>query len=246
MASAKGRVAQIKTFVLRELGKGPLKRSTLLQRALVAVPHAIKTTTDGAISQLHRDGKIKQIERGIWALTDGPIEESPSQEIAVDVTIKEDQFYTSFSDWLINEVGECTAAAALGGKVLGGKWGTPDVVGVYRVSDKGRYRRNEIVSFVSAEMKTDSIQTVTAFGQACSYLRFSHKVYLAIPQATPDDDKQRIESLCTIVGLGLVFFNATSKDAPDYEIRVRPIPREPDPTALNEILDRDEIYKKLR
>lgn len=39
---------------------------------------------------------------------------------------------------------------------------------------------------VSVEIKTDTNQLITAFGQACAYKLFSHKVYLVIPNAEQD------------------------------------------------------------
>ncbi len=37
------------------------------------------------------------------------------------------------------------------------------------------------LELVSAEIKIDASQSVTAFGQACAYRLFSHKVYIVMP-----------------------------------------------------------------
>jgi hypothetical protein len=81
---------------------------------------------------------------------------------------------------------------------------------------------------VSAEIKMDGAQLVTAFGQACAYKLFSHKAYLVVPRQSPEEEIQRIDSLCQIFGIGFVIFDAEKPSAPDFEIRVRPARHEPD------------------
>ena len=49
------------------------------------------------------------------------------------VKIKEEDFYNSFADWLVNDMEECTKAICLGGNLFKDKWGTPDVVGQTRI-----------------------------------------------------------------------------------------------------------------
>jgi hypothetical protein len=238
-----GIVTQIREFVLSELRNGPMRRSTIIKKTLAGLPGSNANTITGTIHQLSVEQKIvRHAEKGVWTLPSG----MPLVDRKPVSTLHEEDFYKSFANWLIEDVAECTNATALGGNVFRGKWGTPDVVGVFQVSDKARYRRNEIVSFVSAEVKLDTNQPVTAFGQACAYLRFSHKVYLVLPATMTDDDKQRVETLCGIVGLGLVYFDPSNAETPDFEIRVRPSSREPDADALNQILDDDNIFKKLR
>ncbi len=58
------------------------------------------------------------------------------------------------------------------------------------------------IEIVSAEIKTEVNQLVTAFGQACSYRLFSHKSYLVIPNRSPRDEIARLDSLCIVLGLG--------------------------------------------
>jgi len=81
---------------------------------------------------------------------------------------------------------------------------------------------------VSAEIKTDSAQLVTAFGQTCAYKLFSHKVYLVVPRQSADEEISRIDSLCQIFGIGFVIFYATIPSDPDFQILVRPTRHEPD------------------
>jgi hypothetical protein len=46
------------------------------------------------------------------------------------MSTREEDFYESFAVWLVNDQEECTKAKELGGSIFGGKWGTPDVIGV--------------------------------------------------------------------------------------------------------------------
>jgi len=161
----------------------------------------------------------------------------------VDITKKgkrgmllEENFYKKFADYLIDNLGECTKAIPLGGSVFEYKWGTPDVIGVYKFQETDPVR--PLPEIISAEIKTDINQLITAFGQACSYKLFSHKVYLVIPQSAGDIDKSRLESLCYRFGLGLITFNHTDKENPNFQIRTRAIKSEPDYFYVNEYLRR--------
>jgi len=86
---------------------------------------------------------------------------------------------------------------------------------------------------VSAEMKTDTQGLITAFGQACAYKTFSHNTYIVVPRNSSEDDKSRLESLCLIFGIGLIFFDSTNTKNPDFEIRVRAQRHEPDMFYVN-------------
>ena len=111
--------------------------------------------------------------------------------------------YGSFAKWLV-ENDEVTVASALGGSSLGGKWGTPDVIGVLKP------RAQDIFKFepqiVTAEIKAVSTQPVVAFGQAVAYRLFSHKSYVVVPWPTNPDDMSRLTSLCSLHGVGLITF----------------------------------------
>jgi hypothetical protein len=53
--------------------------------------------------------------------------------------VQEEDFYTPFALWLVNDLQECTKAIPLGGSVFIDKWGTPDVIG------KWESQRSDIV-----------------------------------------------------------------------------------------------------
>jgi hypothetical protein len=92
-----------------------------------------------------RTSEIVKVARGTYQLAkfvaaDDAI--ASEQEIATIVTpvkaetpgsetLTEKDFYDSFAEWL-EQNDEATVASALGGSSLGGKWGTPDVIGVLK------------------------------------------------------------------------------------------------------------------
>lgn len=149
-------------------------------------------------------------------------------------SVSEQAFYASFAEWL-EENDEVTVAGALGGSVLGGKWGTPDVIGVLKP------RAQDIFKFepqiVTAEIKATPGQPVVAFGQAVAYRLFSHKSYIVVPRTTTSDDMNRLTSLCSIHGVGLVVFTLDANQ-PDYSVVVLPAVASPDMFYVNTMLDR--------
>jgi hypothetical protein len=152
----------------------------------------------------------------------------PSQSTASAIlgAAREEEFYEPFADWLKIEIEDVTHAIPLGGNKFKDKWGTPDVIG------KRESARSDIVKgpteIVSAEIKTETYQLVIAFGQACAYRLFSHKVYLAVPRQAQKEEITRLDSLCQISGIGLVTFDSQSPSTPDFRIRVSPARHEPD------------------
>lgn len=155
----------------------------------------------------------------------------PSLEIE---KFKEEDFYVPFASWLVNEVEECTRAIPLGGNRFRDKWGTPDVIG------KREPLRSDIIKapteIVSAEVKADTRDLITAFGQACSYKLFSHKSYIVVPKNSTQDDISKLDALCLIFGIGLVLFDNNNSHEPQFEIRVRPLKHEPDMFYVNKYM----------
>lgn len=150
------------------------------------------------------------------------------------VRVREELFYGPFADWLKNEAEEVTHAIPLGGNVFRDKWGTPDVIG------KRESRRSDVIKgpteIVSAEIKTDSQQLVTAYGQACAYRLFSHRSYLVVPRQSNEDEIARLDALCEISGIGLVTFDIEDPAAPKFRVVVRPKQHQPDLFYTNRYL----------
>jgi hypothetical protein len=168
--------------------------------------------------------------RGIFRYTEYREEKEP---VVVEKIMEED-FYKPFADWLKNELEECTKAIPLGGNKFREKWGTPDVIGI-RES-----KRSDIINFsteiVSGEIKTDTRDLITAFGQACSYKLFSHKSYIVVPKNSSQEDLSKLDALCLIFGIGLVLFDNKDVNNPQFEIRVRSLRQDPDMFYVNKYL----------
>jgi len=197
------------------------------------------------LKQLIDKGKVNDLARpakGIYILSKYMKEKVPGP--TEKPRIKEESFYKSFADYLINDLEECTRAIALGGNKFGDKWGTPDVLGIYRFSEADPIKPP--LEIVSAEIKTDLNQLITAFGQACAYKLFSHKVYLVIPKDA-EQDISRIESLCLRFGIGLILFDPRNPDNPNFLIRSRAVKSEPDYFYVNKYIKLlgEEIHKLL-
>lgn len=151
--------------------------------------------------------------------------------------INEDDFYQSFANWLM-EKEECTKAIRLGGKRFRDKWGTPDVIGINEAPVK--YILKHEPEIISAEIKLNTNDPITAFGQACAYKLFSHKTYLVIPQSSLPEDIDKIEALCFMLGIGFILFDSTNKENPNYQIKLRAYKHEPEMYYVNEFMKRDK------
>lgn len=187
--------------------------------------------------EIREPGKVYKPARGLFRhikfkeeeINEGELEPPPEVE-----KIKEESFYKPFADWLVNELEECTKAMPLGGNKFKDKWGTPDVIG------KREPRRSDIIKapteIVSAEIKAETKDLITAFGQACSYKLFSHKSYIVVPKDSSQDDISKLDALCLIFGIGLVLFDSGNVNDPQFDIRVRPTKHEPDMFYVNKYM----------
>ena len=164
---------------------------------------------------------------------------STEQVAATGIKVQESDFYEPFAEWLKNDLNEVTVVAPLGGSSLKSKWGTPDVVGVYKPLASNLIKFP--VEIVSAEVKIDPQAPVVAFGQAVAYRLFSTKTYIAMPTSLTEEDQSRLESLCMLFGVGLVLFDL-NKDAPQFSIRVRAQRFSPDMFYVNEFADRLKLH----
>ena len=215
-----------------------------LRRAIQTVnPTFNFNTISGAMWDLEASfpKEVYKPDRGIFRLLKFKEEvlSQPDQMVVTKKTTEttsasEEDFYQSFADYLVRELGECTDAIALGGNIFKDKWGTPDVIGVRKP------KRGDVIQFseeiISAEIKTDSNGLITAFGQACAYKIFSHKSYIVVPKQSQPEDITRLDTLGRQLGIGLILFDHTNKDNPDYNIRVRAIGHEPDMFYVNKNL----------
>lgn len=246
---------QIRKIALEILAGKPegIRYSDLARKILEHNSSFNKNTISGATWDLdiQYPDKIYKPDRGVFRLlkfkediATQPDQLQIKQKNTIKTkSIKEEDFYKPFADWLINELEECTNAIELGGNIFRDKWGTPDVIGV-RES-----KRSDIIQFpteiISVEIKTDSNGLITAFGQACAYKIFSHKSYIVVPKDSQIEDITRLDTLCRQFGIGLILFDNTNIEYPNFEIRTRAIKHEPDMFFVNKNLKfiEDKLFK---
>jgi len=251
------------TQILKERQPAGIRFKDLVDAVVLAFNQEFsRSQVAHAIWHLDKDypDTIEKPARGIFrygkgSLSEEPVESTPSPDRVITPSesierISESGFYDPFAKFLKGEgdldLDECTEAIPVGEMRAGGKWGNPDVIGVYRSGVTDIIK--EEPQIVSAEIKVDTggSALITGFGQACSYRLFSHKVYLVIPKDVEAELRARIESLCQIFGIGLVLFDRMSRDDPDWEIRLRAVRSEPDLFYLNQYLrDASEVVRKL-
>lgn len=240
MATKKERITD-KVFEFLEATPLGIQFSELVAQLHTSFPDDPHGTITGSIWNLDArfPERIYKPSRGLFRLTKfredaaAQPQQSPQPTVLPAIGIpREAAFYEPFADYLVNDLEECTKAIALGGNRFGSKWGTPDVFGILRA------RESDIVKspleVIVAEVKTDTSQLITAFGQACAYKLFSHRSYLVVPRVAQPEDVGRLDALCTIFGIGLILFDATQPDNPAFIIRVRAAKHEPDAFYVNQ------------
>jgi hypothetical protein len=233
---------KIKQRALEILNTNPdgVRYSSLVHQIMQENPEYPHGTVTGSIWNLDvtMSDRVIKAARGLFKLKEFSDVSIPVEPTSVNVEIaskiREEDFYESFAEWITNELEECTKAIALGGSKFKDKWGTPDVIGINKAKE------SDIIKFptevISVEIKTDTIGLITAFGQACSYKIFSHKSYIVVPKQSLQEDIDRLDSLAMIFGIGLILFNNTDKENPNYEIRVRALKHNPDMFYLNKYI----------
>lgn len=253
MSTKIGKVEHVLELALKILEQHPegLRYSELSSKILEADNTIKQGTINGSLNIFDSkcSDKVYKPSRGVYRLLSftPPPNPDPSDGAQIEpetTSIREEDFYKPFAVWLQNEIEDVTLAVEIGGNLFKDKWGTPDVIG------KKESRRSDIIKgpteIVSAEIKISTQQLVTAFGQACAYRLFSHKVYLVVPNQSQTEEISRLDSLCQIFGIGLVTFDANSIANPDFRIMVRPVRYEPDLYYTNKYISliEDELFPK--
>jgi hypothetical protein len=238
MATRRGKIIAKAIEILKSNPDG-VRYSDLVRKIHEEFAEIPVNTIHGTVWNLetHVPNEIYKPARGLFRHVEYKEEEVGEEERKIHPEIgkiKEEDFYEPFANWLVNELEECTKAIPLGGNKFRDKWGTPDAIG------KREPRRSDIVKaptkIVSVEIKADTRDLITAFGQACSYKLFSHKSYIVIPKNSSQDDISKLDALCLIFGIGLVLFDSSNPNDPQFEIRVRPLRHEPDMFYVNKYM----------
>ncbi len=242
METSRARIINKAIETIRSSPNG-IRYSDLHGKIREAFPDIPANTIHGTIWNLEtRTDEVYRPARGFFRHTNFKDLVDEKKETVEIRGIKEEDFYQSFADWIVNELEECTKAVSLGGNKFKDKWGTPDVIGVREP------RKSDIIrpptEVVSAEIKTDATGLIVAFGQACSYKLFSHKSYIVIPKNSSEDDIARVDGLSRIFGIGLILFDNRNTKNPDFEIRVRASRHEPDMFYVNKYMKlvEDELF----
>lgn len=226
---------KIRDLAVSLLGGSPggLRFAQLVDKIAAQSPNTPHGTITGTIRDLpaRRPHEVSKPSRGLYVAAQAP--EVVKKPVASSVCLEAD-YYSSFAEWLKNELDEATQAVTLGG-TMGKKWGTPDVLGVYRPTAAQRFKFEP--QLIAAEIKIDVNTSVTAFGQAAAYRLFASKSYIVMPTTMSEEDRDRLESLCMLFGVGFVQF-ALDKSNPQYTIRIRAQRFEPDMFYVNEFADR--------
>lgn len=234
MSTIREKIASTALSVVKANPSG-IRWADLGRAVLAQHPTVNKNTVWGSLHHFrtHLPAGVSRPDRGLYAMADAGA--APQTAAATPATKhREADFYQPFADWLVGDLEEATRAEPIGGNGAGGKWGTPDVIGLYeaRPSDPIKFT-SEVVA---AEIKIDAQGLIVAFGQACAYKLFAHRVYIVVPRSSNANDLKRLDALASVVGIGLVRFNAEDPENPDFQVMVRAAKHEPDYYYTNEVL----------
>jgi hypothetical protein len=123
---------------------------------------------------------------------------------------------------------------------FGDKWGTPDIIGISKSLPTDTIKKE--IEIISVEVKYSPKELITAFGQACSYKLFSHKVYIAVPEQSEKGEIERLDSLCLLLGIGLVLFDNTDPDPTNFKLKNRAQKGTPDIDFLNKKIEKAQDF----
>ena len=239
-------MSKLNTHQIRELAKkiiathqGGIRYSVLVKQIASQHPETPTNTIHGSVWDLATrfPNQIVKPSKGLFKSANVENEEEITQPISPKM--KEEDFYQPFAEYLKNDLDEVTTSAPLGGSGIKSKWGTPDVIGVYKSLASNLIKFP--LEIVSAEIKVDTQSPIVAFGQAVAYRLFSSKCYIVMPNTISDEDLSRLEALCMLYGVGLVIYTLNLKD-PEFSIRVRAQRFSPDMFCVNEFAKRLHQY----
>lgn len=240
-------MAKLGGQALRELARqivaestGGIRLGELMNRIAALHPETPKKTIESSVWDLPArfPKEIVKPSRGLFVSANDTDLQAESEEEALNETAqtqyREAEFYEPFAQWLKVDLDEVVEVASLGGAGLRMKWGTPDVVGVYKP------RAGDLVKFpleiVAAEIKLGPQPPIVAFGQAIAYRLFASKSYIVMPSTISQVDLSRLEALAMLFGIGLVLFDPDPSN-PGFSIRVRAQRFSPDMFFVNEFAE---------
>ena len=233
-------IKQIRQFghkIVQE-NNGGIRFTDIVQRIAEYSPETNLNTVRAQVAKLESNfpESIEKPSRGLYRPienADNP-QDSPVENQRDANIVKEKDFYEPFASYLTNDLEECSTAVAIGSMRGNGKWGNPDVVGIYKPLP------HHVIKFeseiISAEIKTNANETVTAFGQAVAYRLFSHKTYLVLPDTVTRAETEKMKLLCGLYGIGLVYFSLVPEN-PAFSVSLHAQKFVPDMFSLNDFVD---------
>lgn len=242
---AKLNIQQIREFAKQIINEHPggIRYSQLISAIKSTHPETPLNTIHGTVWNLEMKfpNEVYKPSRGLYQPASARESAAPSVVPTMAPRVSESDFYEPFAEWLKTDLDEVTTSVALGGSGLRTKWGTPDVVGVYKPTASNLIKFD--LEIVSAEIKTDPTQPIVAFGQAVAYRLFSAKTYIVMPSSMTEEDQSRLDALCMLFGVGLVLFDLDT-NSPNFKIRVRAQRFLPDMFYVNEFADRLRLSER--
>jgi len=163
---------------------------------------------------------ISRPERGLFV----PISMGERQPAGPAARVE--AFYLPLAEFIEGDVAELTAAVPLGSQGLGGPWGLPDIVGVYRRCAGDSFSWTPEILAVEVRGTTEDI--LTAYGQAAAHQLFATKTYLALPHTLSFSDRRELVVRCQLHGLGLILFGPSPRDEYTALVPARRCPPAPD------------------
>jgi len=152
-------------------------------------------TVAGVLSYLKTQNKADNPKHGKWELTNEGIKE-------LNPPLDEKEFYEPFKQWM-NDNLKCEKVVICADNRKGGKYVNPDLIGE---------KDNETIS-IEIKSKYDLFVGIL---QSLCYKLNCHKSYLVIPQTA--DELVKIEALAKRNGIGLILFDNTSSENPQFKI----------------------------
>jgi len=250
-------MAKLGTHAIRDIARrivrmtpDGIRYTELVNRVLEEHPETPKNTIHGSVWDLATrfPNEIMKPSRGLFTpATEQDSSQEPTEETETASSRatypREEDLYEPFAEWLKNDLDEVTTVVPLGGGGLKGKWGTPDVVGVYKPLASHLIKFSPEV--VSAEIKLNPNESVVAFGQAVAYRLFSSKCYVVMPSCITADDLNRLEGLSMLFGLGLVVYDSR-ENGPEFTTKIRARRYSPDMFYVNEFADRLRHHSPIK
>jgi hypothetical protein len=176
-------MAKLTTHEIRKLARtiiaahpGGIRYSPLVSQIEQQHPETPKRTIHGSVWNLDAlfPEEVSKPSRGLFQPAQANGQEVTVAEPVVQVGVQgkkllESDFYGPFAEWLKNDLDEVTEVAPLGGAGMKTKWGTPDVIGVYKPMASNLIKFP--IEIIAGEVKIDPYAPVVAFGQAVAYRR---------------------------------------------------------------------------